>query len=170
MSSFGFIWAHLTSFHLMHYWQKCHLDWTAFGRRILLWKEGGLFNKSWGFLGEVGLLPPRRGTTLFSWLVLSASTQFVFTHIKWNNRQMGFTNVRSDNILRSNNHRYSYKIENLHEPCVTFSGIKGKNYDSSTLVYICVYLSSDSSTLLYIRLWFVYISLHSSSDASVFLK
>ena len=65
---------------------------------------------------------------------------------------MGFANVRSDNILRSNNHRYSYKIENLYEPCVTFSGIKGKKYDSSTLVYIYLHLSSDSSTLVYIRL------------------
>ena len=79
---------------------------------------------------------------------------------------MGFTNVRSDNILRSNNHRYSYEIENLYEPCVIFSGIKVY----ITLVYICLHLASDSSTLIYIRLWLVYSGLHSSSDSSVFSK
>ena len=68
---------------------------------------------------------------------------------------MGFANVRSDNILRTNNHIYSYKIENLCEPYVTFSEIKGKNYDPSTFVCICLHLSSNSSTLVYIRLWLV---------------
>ena len=83
---------------------------------------------------------------------------------------MGFANVGSDNILRSNNHRYNYKIENFYEPCVTFSGIKENNYDSSTFVNISLHLSSDSTTLVYICLWLVYISLHSSSDSSMFLK
>ena len=83
---------------------------------------------------------------------------------------MGFANVRSDNILRSNNLRYNYKIENLYEPCVTFSGIKENNYDSSTLVYNSLHLSSDSTTFNYTRLWLVCISLHSSSDSPVFLK
>ena len=90
--------------------------------------------------------------------------------MKWNNWEMGFANGRSDNILRSSNHRYNYKIENLYVRCITFSGIEENNYDSSTLVYICLHLSSDFTTLVYIRLWLVYISLHSSSDSSVFLK
>ena len=63
-----------------------------------------------------------------------------------------------------------FLIENLYEPCVTFSGIKENNYDSSTFVNISLHLSSDSTTLVYICLWLVYISLHSSSDSSVFLK
>ena len=83
---------------------------------------------------------------------------------------MGFANVKSDNILRSNNHRYNYEIENFYEPCLTFSGIKENNYDSSKVVNISLHLSSDSTTLVYISLWLVYISLHSSSDSSVFLK
>ena len=33
-------------------------------------------------------------------------------------------------------------------PCVTFSGIKVKIFDSSTLVYICLHSSSDSSVFL----------------------
>ena len=101
----------------------------------------------------VGLSPPRRRASIFSWLVLWASIQFEFTHINWNNWQMGFANVKSDNILRSNNHRYNYKIENFYEPCVTFSGIKENNYDSSTFVNISLHLSSDSTTLVYICLW-----------------
>ena len=42
---------------------------------------------------------------LFSWLLFWASLQFKFTYIKWNNRQMGFANVRSENIVRNNNYR-----------------------------------------------------------------
>ena len=81
---------------------------------------------------------------------------------------MVLVNVRRENILRSNNHRWNYKIENLHTDvaccynsnkmglCVTFSGIKGKTFDSCTLVYTrlvtSLHSSSDSSTLVYIRL------------------
>ena len=31
-------------------------------------------------------------------------------YIAWNNREMAFENVRSENILRTNNHKYNYKI------------------------------------------------------------
>ena len=31
--------------------------------------------------------------------------QFEFTHIKWNNGEMGFTSMRIRNIVKSNNHR-----------------------------------------------------------------
>ena len=34
-------------------------------------------------------------------------------------------------------------------PCVAFSGIKVKMFDSSTLVYICLHSSIDSSTLFF---------------------
>ena len=55
-------------------------------------------------------------------------------------------------------------------PCVAFSEIKEKFFDSSTLVYICLHSGSDSPTFAYIRLWLVCIRLHSSSDSSVFLE
>ena len=55
-------------------------------------------------------------------------------------------------------------------PFATFSEMKEKFFDSSTLVYICLHLASDSSTFVYIRLWLVCIRLHSSSDSSVFLE
>ena len=41
----------------------------------------------------------------FPWLLFWALIQFEFTYIKWNNRQMGFVKARSENIVRSNNHR-----------------------------------------------------------------
>ena len=77
---------------------------------------------------------------------------------------MGFANVRSEDIVRSNNYRQNYKPENLHTDvaysCIitTFSGIKEKKFDSSTLVYICLHSSSDSSTLVY---WLVCTRLYS---------
>ena len=66
---------------------------------------------------------------------------------------MSFANVRFKNL-----HTYvTYCCNNeKFGPCVTFCGIKVKMFDSSTLVYICIHSSSDSSsdssTLVYIRL------------------
>ena len=48
-------------------------------------------------------------------------------------------------------------------PRVTFSGIKVEIFDLSTLVYIRLHSSSDTSALAY---WLVYTRLHSSSDSS----
>ena len=44
-------------------------------------------------------------------------------------------------------------------PRVAFSGIKEKFFDSSTVVYICLHSSSNSSTLVYIHLWLAYTRL-----------
>ena len=41
----------------------------------------------------------------FLWLLFWGSVQFEFTYITCNNRQMSFPNVRSETIVRSNNHR-----------------------------------------------------------------
>ena len=38
---------------------------------------------------------------------------------------------------------------NKMRPCITFSGIKEKSFDSSTLFYICLHSSSDWSTFVY---------------------
>ena len=67
-------------------------------------------NALWGKL----VYHPMQGASLFPWLVLWASIQFDFTFAEWNNRQTGFANVRSGNIVRNNNHRWNYKIENPH--------------------------------------------------------
>ena len=48
-------------------------------------------------------------------------------------------------------------------PCVTFSGIKVKIFDLSTLVYTRLGTRLHSSAFVYIRLWLVYICLHSYS-------
>ena len=72
---------------------------------------------------------------------------------------MGFANVRSENTVMSNNNRKNYKIENLHTDvayCCIIARTRKWDHMSlfleSTLVHICLHSSSDSSTLVYIRL------------------
>lgn len=57
--------------------------------------------------GELGFLPHvgEWVVSLFPWLLFSASIQFGLSYIKSNNKQMDFANVRSENIVRRNNHR-----------------------------------------------------------------
>ena len=55
--------------------------------------------------GELGFHPHAGEASLFLWLVFWASIKFKFTYVKWNNRQMDFSDVRSGNIVRSSNHR-----------------------------------------------------------------
>ena len=75
---------------------------------------------------------------------------------------MGFANVRSENIVMSNNIRWNNKMESLltwcglllhncsnnkMRTCVTFSGIKVKILDSSKFVYTRLVTCPHSSTL-----------------------
>lgn len=57
--------------------------------------------------GELDFLPHvgEWGVSLFPWLLFSASVQFGLSYIKSNNKEMDFTNVRSENIVKRNNHR-----------------------------------------------------------------
>ena len=78
---------------------------------------------------------------------------------------MGFANVRSENTVRSSNHRLNYKIENLHTDvaycCIIATTTK--------LDHVSLFLESKktflirlhSSTIVYTRL---VTHLHSSSD------
>ena len=86
---------------------------------------------------------------------------------------MGFANMRSENIVKSNNHRLNYKIENLHTDvaywCIIATTAKWDHVslflESKKKFLIRLHSSTfvcDSSTLVYIRL-------HLSSDTSVFL-
>ena len=162
MSWFGLIWALLSLFQLMHHWQKSYLDWTLFWRSIPLPP-----------LPAGCSSPSTQGGLFFSWLVFWASTQFEFTYIKWNNRQMGFANMRNENIVKSSNHRLNCKIENLHTDvaywCIIATTTKWDHVslflESKKKFLIRLHSSTfvcDSSTLVYTRL-------HLSSDTSVFL-
>ena len=126
------------------------------------------------------------GTSLFLWLVFWASIRFEFTYVKWNNREMGFANVRSGNIVRSSNHRWNYKIKNSDTDvaycCISATTTKWDQVSlflesnkkflihlhSSTFVCTRLLTRLHSSTFVYIRLWLVYIRLHWSTLVCVF--
>ena len=73
-----------------------------------LWKEGALLNEPKDLWDQLDFQPQEEGVggfLPFFLMVFWTSIQFEFTHVKWDNGQMGFANVRSQNILRGNNHR-----------------------------------------------------------------
>ena len=75
---------------------------------------------------------------------------------------MGFVNVRSENIVMSNNNRQNCQIEKLHTDVAYCCVIATRKLDhvslfleskySSTLIYIRLHSSRDSSTFVYTRL------------------
>ena len=168
-SSFRLIWTHLDLFRLIQALlsselisvhvslAKFYLDWTAFGRRIPQWREGGPFE------GELGFHPLRRGPLFF--LDWSFEHQFNSTLSetigKWVLLMWGVGTlwgaVITDKITKLKVayqcglllHNYS---SNKMGPWVTFSGIKEKLFDSSTPLLICLKSSSDSSRLACTRL------------------
>ena len=70
----------------MHDWQNfIYIEPHAEDVYLYEEKELRLMNfKAFG--GEVGLPPPRRGISVFPWLVFWASVQLEFAFVKWNNR------------------------------------------------------------------------------------
>ena len=114
---------------------------------------------------------------------LDWSFEYQFNSSSHTLSEMGFANVRSKNILRSNNHRWNYKVLNLHTGdsgtmCHFFWKRKffwkriclHSSSDSSALVCTLLVTRLHSSTFVYICLWLVYIPLPSTSDSSVFLE
>ena len=137
---------------------KFYLDWTAFGRRIPLWREGAPFNESISF-GGIWASAIQRGLP-FSWSFeyqfSSSSRTFSKTIGKWVSLMWVVGAVITDKTTKLKNRILAYRcgllLHNCNNskmgPCVTISGIKEKIFDSSTLVYISLDSSSDSSTLV----------------------
>ena len=130
---------------------------------LLDWSFEHQFNSSLHTLSETGKW------VLLMWGVGHCEEQK--SHIKLQNWKVAY---RCGLLLHNCN-------SNKMGPFVTFSGIKEKFFDLSTFVYICLqsssdscrlvyfvlvtrlHSSSDSSTIVYIRLWLVYIRLHLST-------
>ena len=154
---------------------KFYLDWTPFGRRMPLMKNGSSVKD---LLGELGFHSHAGGPLFFlDWSfehqLNSRSHTSSETIGKWVLLMWGVGTLSGAVItVKLQNWKFEYwcglllhKCNNKMGQCVTFSGIKENFFHSSTLVkwlaYTRLVTRLHLSTFVYICLWLVYIRLHS---------
>ena len=147
----------------MHHLQKSYLDWNAFARRAYLYKESGLCLINRKVLRTnlgVHPSPPHHagGPPIFvDWSFehqFNLSSRIKSVLLMWEARTLWWAIITDKTKNWKFANRCGLLLHNCNNNnnkmglCVPFSGIKVKNFDLSTLVYIRLVARLNSSTLV----------------------